>query len=189
MATSSAAAVGVGARTSATKSAIVKSVSWPTPQTTGTGLRTMARASASSLKAQRSSMEPPPRTRRITSMRGAPPSCTPAAASLAKVYRRPSARTSSAGAPAPWTGATATTTGTWGARRCNVLTTSCSAAAPSDVTSPMPRGIRGNARLRAASNRPSLSSRAFNRRNCSNRAPAPACRMDSTINCKSPRGS
>ena len=35
--TISAAAVGVGARTSATKSAIVKSVSCPTPLTTGTG--------------------------------------------------------------------------------------------------------------------------------------------------------
>jgi hypothetical protein len=30
-----AAPVGVGARTSATKSQIVKSVSWPTPETTG----------------------------------------------------------------------------------------------------------------------------------------------------------
>ena len=38
-AASSAAAVGVGARTSAAKSASVKSVSWPTPHTSGTGLR------------------------------------------------------------------------------------------------------------------------------------------------------
>jgi hypothetical protein len=39
-AASSAAAVGVGARRSAhTKSAMVKSVSWPTPLTSGTGLR------------------------------------------------------------------------------------------------------------------------------------------------------
>src|SRR5947207_1404059 len=37
--TSSAAAVGVGARRSATKSAIVKSVSCPIPVTTGTGAR------------------------------------------------------------------------------------------------------------------------------------------------------
>ncbi len=35
----SAAAVGVGARTSATKSAMVKSASCPTPLTMGTGLR------------------------------------------------------------------------------------------------------------------------------------------------------
>ena len=67
-AASSAAAVGVGARTSAQKSAMVKSVSWPTPQTSGTGLCTMVRASCSSLKAQRSSIEPPPRTSRIASI-------------------------------------------------------------------------------------------------------------------------
>ena len=66
-ATSSAAAEGVGARRSATKSAMVKSVSWPTPLTTGKGLATMARARASSLKAHRSSMLPPPRISRMTS--------------------------------------------------------------------------------------------------------------------------
>ncbi|CAJ9510646.1 Uncharacterised protein [Burkholderia pseudomallei] len=52
---------GVGARTSAAKSAIVKSVSWPTPQTTGTSLAAIARASASSLNDHKSSIEPPPR--------------------------------------------------------------------------------------------------------------------------------
>ena len=46
---SSAAAVGVGARWSAAKSAMVKSVSWPTPTTTGIGQARMARATASSL--------------------------------------------------------------------------------------------------------------------------------------------
>ncbi len=69
-ATSSAAAVGVGARRSAQKSAMVKSVSWPTPLTSGTGLCTMVRASCSSLKAHRSSIEPPPRTSKITSIGG-----------------------------------------------------------------------------------------------------------------------
>ena len=59
--TSSAAAEGVGARRSATKSAMVTSVSWPTAETTGTGQAAMARATASSLKVQRSSSEPPPR--------------------------------------------------------------------------------------------------------------------------------
>ena len=43
-ATSVAAAVGVGARTSATKSQIVKSVSWPTPDTTGSADSNTARA-------------------------------------------------------------------------------------------------------------------------------------------------
>ena len=60
-ATISAAAVGVGARRSAAKSAMVKSVSWPTPLITGMVQARMARATASSLKAQRSSMLPPPR--------------------------------------------------------------------------------------------------------------------------------
>ena len=41
---SSAAALGVGARTSATKSAMVKSTSWPTPEIVGTGDRAMVRA-------------------------------------------------------------------------------------------------------------------------------------------------
>ncbi len=59
--TSSAAAVGVGARTSAAKSAMVKSVSCPTPPTTGSALPAIARASTSSLKAHRSSIDPPPR--------------------------------------------------------------------------------------------------------------------------------
>ena len=65
--TNSAAAEGVGARTSAAKSAIVKSISWPMPLTTGIGEAAMARANLSSLKAHRSSREPPPRARISTS--------------------------------------------------------------------------------------------------------------------------
>src|SRR5438309_7175226 len=61
--TSSAAAEGVEARTSATKSAMVKSVSWPTPEITGISEAKMARATISSLKAHKSSIEPPPRAR------------------------------------------------------------------------------------------------------------------------------
>ena len=68
--TSSAAADGVGARRSATKSAIVKSVSWPTAETTGTRTAAMARATASSLNAHRSSIEPPPRPTITTSTSG-----------------------------------------------------------------------------------------------------------------------
>jgi hypothetical protein len=41
--------VGVGARRSATKSAIEKSVSWPTPVTIGTREAAIARATTSSL--------------------------------------------------------------------------------------------------------------------------------------------
>ena len=40
---------------------MVSSVSWPTPETTGTGNPKIARATRSSLNAQRSSMLPPPR--------------------------------------------------------------------------------------------------------------------------------
>ena len=58
--TSSAAAEGVGARKSATKSAMVKSISCPTADTTGRVDLEMARATISSLKAHKSSIEPPP---------------------------------------------------------------------------------------------------------------------------------
>ena len=69
----SAAAVGVGARRSATKSAIVESVSWPTPLITGMVQAAIARATASSLNAIRSSSEPPPRATMIRSGRGIGP--------------------------------------------------------------------------------------------------------------------
>ena len=188
-ATSSAAAVGVGARRSATKSAMVKSVSCPTPQTTGTGLCASVRASCSSLKAHRSSIEPPPRTIRITSTAGVGAATPSDPLAPPSRYKAVSARTRSAGAPAPCTAAGDSTTGMCGTRRCSAVTTSCSAAAPSEVTRPIARGITGNGRLRPASNRPSASSRAFRRRNCSNSAPCPArCRL-STIICRSPRAS
>ncbi|KAG1322238.1 hypothetical protein G6F61_015201 [Rhizopus arrhizus] len=64
---SSAATDGVGARRSAAKSLRLKSVSWPTADTTGVRLAAIARASASSLNAHRSSSEPPPRVSRIAS--------------------------------------------------------------------------------------------------------------------------
>src|SRR5439155_1727233 len=62
-------------------------------------------------------------------------------------------------------------------------------AACGDVITPMRRGKRDGARLRAASNRPSASSLTFNRTNCSNSAPAPTRCIASTTNCNSPRGS
>ncbi|GIT09769.1 MAG: hypothetical protein CM1200mP30_33990 [Pseudomonadota bacterium] len=55
----SIAADGVGARTSLTKSAIVKSVSCPTAEITGISDEKIALASCSSLKAHKSSIEPP----------------------------------------------------------------------------------------------------------------------------------
>ena len=58
--TSSAAADGVGALTSATKSEMVKSISCPTAEITGIFEAKIALATISSLNAQRSSIEPPP---------------------------------------------------------------------------------------------------------------------------------
>ena len=67
--TISAAAEGVGARKSATKSAMVKSVSWPTAEITGIAELRIARATSAVLKAQRSSVDPPPRPTINTSTR------------------------------------------------------------------------------------------------------------------------
>ncbi len=64
---SSAAADGVGARKSATKSTIVVSVSCPTAEMTGTEQSNTAWATSLSLKAHKSSMEPPPLPTIITS--------------------------------------------------------------------------------------------------------------------------
>jgi len=57
----SAAPVGVGALKSATKSAMVKSVSCPTADITGIFDEKIARATISSLNAHNSSIDPPPR--------------------------------------------------------------------------------------------------------------------------------
>ena len=65
--TTSAAWVGVAARTSATRSATVTSTSCPTALTTGTGQAAMNRASRSSLNSQRSSADPPPLVTTATS--------------------------------------------------------------------------------------------------------------------------
>jgi hypothetical protein len=168
--------VGVGARRSAAKSTSVTSVSWPTPAITGIGIAATARTTRSSLKAHKSSIEPPPRATISTSTSQRAAACA-------------SADTSAGGASAPCTGDGYTTTHTWGARRASVLSTSCNAAPAVDVTMPTARAKRGNGRLRALSNNPSASSLAFSRRNCSCSEPAPSARIDSTMNCISPRGS
>ena len=66
----SAAAVGVGARASETKSIKVVSVSCPTAEISGMSLSEAARATASSLNPQRSSIDPPPRATINKSGRG-----------------------------------------------------------------------------------------------------------------------
>ena len=63
----SAAADGVGARKSTTKSVIVKSISCPMPETQGMLHSDIVRANFSLLKAHKSSIDPPPLTSNSTS--------------------------------------------------------------------------------------------------------------------------
>ncbi|MPM84275.1 hypothetical protein SDC9_131346 [bioreactor metagenome] len=148
----SAAAVGVGARRSAAKSVRVKSTSCPTPLMTGTQLAATARTTPSSLKAHRSSIDPPPRAMRITSIPGS-------------AFNRVNARMSSAGAASPCTAAGEMTTSASGYRRLSVFSMSCNAAPVGEVTMPIFAGAGGNRRLRSVSNKPSASSCAFRRKN------------------------
>src|SRR5439155_740617 len=136
---------GVGARRSATKSAIVKSTSWPTPEITGAFEATIARATTSSLKAQRSSSEPPPRPTMITSTSpSAFRSATPSAISRA--------------APSPWTRTGRMTM--WRSRKRRPITRSMSrrTAPVGEVTMPTFRGNCGSGRLRPASPMPAAGS-------------------------------
>ena len=68
----SAAAVGVGARLSATKSRMVVSVSCPIDEMIGMSLAKAALATSSSLNDIKSSSEPPPRATMSKSGRGMP---------------------------------------------------------------------------------------------------------------------
>mgnify|MGYP003694009791 CR=1 FL=1 len=129
--------VGVGARTSATKSQIVKSVSWPTPDTTGITDSNTARATISSLKDHRSSIEPPRarrsghRHRRRRRPRRWPTRCRRQRRRPGRPWGRGSTarRASDAGA---WSGCRATR------RRAT------------DVTMPIARGKAGSGRFRSA---------------------------------------
>ena len=88
----SAAAVGVGALLSETKSAIVVSVSCPTALIIGIRQENIARATDSSLNAHRSSIEPPPRPTMSTSMEPYASACsidlTMEGAACASLYNR-----------------------------------------------------------------------------------------------------
>ena len=150
--TISAAADGVGARRSATRSAMVWSVSWPTAETTGMLEAKMARATRSSLNALSSVRDPPPRATMMTS--------TLPCSSSHSLSRR-SAATISSGARSPWTELGARTTSARGYRRVKMVMMSWSTAPPSEVTTPMRRGKRGSGRLRSGANSPSRSRRSF----------------------------
>ena len=158
-----AACVGVAARTSATSSAIVVSVSWPMAATTGTGHLRMASASARSLKAQRSSADPPPRVMITASMPRAL-CCRDSAISFDR---------SSAAAPSPCTRASMSATSTAGQRRRMVSSTSCRAALLRLVSTATRLGNVGKGRLRNSSNQPRPRSSSQSCLKARSSAPAP----------------
>ena len=165
----SAAAVGVGARRSATKSMSVVSVSCPTAEITGMRQAATARATISSLKAQRSSIEPPPRATISTSSGGIAPS------RLSRSKPSMAAAICSA-APSPWTstGQSRTCLGKRSARRCRM---SRMTAPVGEVTMPMRAGRYGIGRLRSSANSPSAASRCLRSSKSAMSAPAPAGSM------------
>ncbi len=138
-----AAPVGVGALISATKSAIVKSVSWPTADTTGARDEAIARATFSSLNGQRSSREPPPLATTTIS--------TP------YLFRSSIPLTIVSAAPSPCTmeGARMMSAGK---RVAEVMIMSWMTAPVSEVTTPTLFGYLGSGLLRDCSNSPSASS-------------------------------
>ena len=146
---SSAAALGVGARKSATKSQIVKSISCPIAETTGTLTSTITRATISSLNSHKSSMLPPPRATTIRS--------TGNQFSLGVASSR-TATAISAAAPLPCTRTGLIRICSQGARRRKTFSRSRMAAPLGEVTIPIRRGNLGSARLRAGSKSPSASS-------------------------------
>ena len=158
--TSSAAWDGVAARRSAARSVSVTSISWPTAEIVGMRQAATARTTFSSLKADRSSREPPPRATMTTS--AAP-----------RRENASTARAISSGADAPWTATGQTVTCAFGKRAERTFRTSRTAAPCRDVTTPMRRGRSGSLRFRAGSKSPSAASRAFSCSKASCSAPAP----------------
>ena len=158
---SSAAAEGVGALRSATKSAIVKSTSWPTALTMGISLANMALATISSLKGQRSSNEPPPRP-------------TINASHWPWRLALLMASTICAAAGAPCTGVGKMLILIAGKRRLSTDRTSLTAAPVAEVITPTWRTDSGMGFLCWLSNRPSAVSCCLSCSNCRCRAPNPA---------------
>ena len=160
--TFTAASVGVSARRSAARSVSVTSISWPTPATTGMRAAATARTSTSSLKLQRSSRLPPPRTSAITSGRGMSRSAMASAAA------------SSSAAPAPCTRDGTTITSLACQRPRSVCKKSAIAAPVGLVTRAIRRGKGGMGRFRSAEKSPSASSRAWSRRSWASSVPVPS---------------
>ena len=139
--TISAAADGVGARRSATKSAMVTSVSCPTAEIVGTGQPAMARATTSSLNAHRSSIDPPPRPMMTTST----PRTLPMARIAARDVHRRAVALHARGANDDVR---------VGIAAAKDLDDVANAAPSSDVTTPILRGSAGSGRLRRAIEQP-----------------------------------
>ena len=170
----SAAAVGVGARRSDTKSINVVSVSCPTAEISGIRHAAAARMTISSLKAIRSSRLPPPRATISTSGRGIdPPAGIASKPAMAAAMR--------SAAPSPCTG-TGHTRIVRGNRRAIVILISWITAPRSLVTTPITLGNPGSVRLRPASNRPSAASRWRIISIRASSAPTPAYSIRSMIN-------
>ena len=172
---SSAAAVGVSARLSATKSQRVKSVWCPTAEITGALLARTARTSASSLKPQRSSIEPPPRPTTMRSIPGI------ALASLSPLITEP-------GQVSPWTRAGTNQAVPFHPRVFRTSMKSCQTAPLSEVTNATTFGKSGKGRFNASSKRPSAVSLAWSSLNFWNKSPSPAGFRESTINESFPVG-
>ena len=161
----SAAALGVGARTSATRSEVVTSVSWPTAEMTGTPLAAMARARTSSLNSQRSSRLPPPRVTTMTSTAGK--------SWFSASAKRPTAPAISIAAPRPCTRTGAMKTSMCGARRRRTCKKSRIAAPVGEVTTPTRTGWGGRGFLRDWSKSPSARSFSCRARRRASSSPAP----------------
>ena len=170
----SAAADGVAARTSATRSQIVTSTSCPTAEIVGIGHDARARATRSSLNAQRSSRAPPPRPMIRTS---------------ASFHRqtRSMAATSDSGAPSPCTLAATITISTSALRALATVMMSCMAAPSGLVITAIRRGNAGSARLREGSISPSFSRLRRVRSSAFRQRPSPSASNARTENCRSPR--
>ena len=172
---SSAAADGVGARLSATSSAMVWSVSCPIPDTTGMPLAKIDRPTSSVLKHQRSSREPPPLATMMTS--AAPSSLSREIA--AAIW--PAARS-------PCTAVGNNRSSAMGKRRETTFCMSCQTAPLGEVTTPITPGNSGSGRFRDGSNNPSDSSCWRSRTNSSASAPEPTGSAAATCRLASPDG-
>ena len=158
---SSAAADGVGALKSATKSDIEKSVSWPTAEITGSSESYIALATISSLNGHKSSSEPPPLAKIITSANFCSFIIFIAFAILTA-------------APSPWTGTGNNFIYTFGFLLVETFIISLITDPVFDVKTPIHFGILGIGFLCATSNKPSYSSFFFNSSYATCKLPKPS---------------